>query len=173
MGIRALPALLAAGLMTAAAGCASQSTPTPAAPAAPAATTSASPSPSASPVTADAAKAAATTYFDLYAAHQFTAAYALLSPSSRAEAPESTWVGAHEQCDSQTLAYSVTRPTLAGNTAVVNVSLAGAAASLGSEEASFVYSAGRWWYSAPNLSAYHGHTTAEAVQALKADGVCS
>ena len=88
-------------------------------------------------------KAAATTFFyDLYAAHQiFSSAYARLAPSVRAGVPESTWVGAHQECDTQDLAYSeATRPTLAGNTAVVNVSLAGAAAGLGSEEASFVYS---------------------------------
>lgn len=173
MRIRALPVVLAAGLMAGVAGCASQNAPASSASAAPAATVSTSPSPAAQPVTADAAKAAATTYFDLYAAHQFSSAYALLSPSARAAAPESTWVGAHAECDTQTLAYSVTRPTLAGDTAVVNVSLAGAAASLGSEEASFVYSAGRWWYSPPNLTDYQGHTTAEAVAALKASGQCS
>ena len=105
-------------------------------------------------MTADAVKAAATTFFDLYAAHQFSSAYARLAPSVRAEVPESTWVGAHQECDTQDLAYSVTRPTLAGNTAVVHVSLAGAAAGLGSEEASFVYSACRWWSSPPNLAVY-------------------
>jgi hypothetical protein len=154
--------------MAGAAGCASQS-----APASSAATTSTSPSPAAQPITADAAKAAATTYFDLYAAHQFSSAYAMISPSVRAQVPESTWVGSHQKCDTQTLAYSVTRPTLAGDTAVVNVSLAGAAASLGSEEASFTYSAGQWWYSPPNLAVYHGHTTAQAVATLKASGHCS
>jgi hypothetical protein len=121
----------------------------------------------------DAAKAAATTYFDLYAAHQFSAAYAMLSPSARAAASEGTWVGAHLACETQTLAYSVTRPTLAGDTAVVNVSLAGAGAALGSEEQTMVYTAGRWWYSSPNLTVYHGHTTAQAVATLKTDGQCS
>jgi hypothetical protein len=97
----------------------------------------------------------------------------MLAPSARAAATEGTWVGAHAACDTQTLAYSVTRPTLAGDTAVVNVSLAGTAASLGSEEQTMTYSAGRWWYSPPNLADYQGHTTAQAVAALKASGQCS
>lgn len=165
----ALPALIAAGFL---AGCAAQSSPAPASPAAPA--TSAAPSATAQPMTAAAARSAASAYFDLYAGGQYAATYALLSPAARRVISEQTWAGAHQQCVKQTqgLAYAVARPVLAGDTAVVNVSLAGAASKLGSEEASFTYSAGRWWYSPPNLAVYQHHTTTQAVAALKAAGDC-
>jgi hypothetical protein len=55
----------------------------------------------------------------------------------------------------------------------VNVSLAGAAASLGSEEQTFAYRGGRWLFSPSDVAAYRHHTVAQAVAALHAQGVCT
>jgi hypothetical protein len=50
------------------------------------------------------------------------------------------------------LAYDVKDTTVTGNTAVITITLAGAAASLASESESLTYSAGRWGF-IPNDSA--------------------
>ena len=34
------------------------------------------------------------------------------------------------------------------------------------------YTGGQWWYSPENTAVYHGHTTAQAVAALKTAGDC-
>jgi hypothetical protein len=129
----------------------------------------------AEPATAAGVQQAASTYFGFYAAGQYATAYTLLFPSARAAISETTWTGAHQACISRSpqLAYAVTQPVVSGTTAVVRVAVQGALSKLGSEEASFAYSGGRWWYSPPNMSAYQGHTTAQAVAALKAAGQCS
>ena len=129
----------------------------------------------AEPGTAAGVRSAAVAYFGFYAAGQYAITYGLMSPGARAAIPEATWIGAHEACvnHSSQLAYSVTQPVLSGSTAVVNVAIAGALSKLGSEEASFTYSAGRWWYSPPNVATYQGHSTAQAVAALKASGQCT
>jgi hypothetical protein len=129
----------------------------------------------AEPATAAGVQQAANTYFGFYAAGQYATAYTLLSPSARAAISETTWTGAHQACISRSpqLAYAVTQPVVSGTTAVVRVAVQGALSKLGSEEASFTYSGGRWWYSPPDMSAYQGHTTTQAVAALKAAGTCS
>jgi hypothetical protein len=134
----------------------------------------ASPSPAAEPVTAAAAKAAAVAYFALYGAQQYQAAYGMLSPAARSAVSGHVWDAAHMRCLARRapLSYRVAHPVLAGDTAVVKVSLAGVLSRPGSEEASFVYSGGRWWYSPPDLSVYRGHDVAQAVTALKSLGVC-
>jgi len=127
------------------------------------------------PATAAGARAAATAYFDLYAAGQYAATWALLSPAAQQVVTRSTWVKVHEDCTSSSapgLSYVIGRITLAGNIAVVKVSLAGALSKLGSEEQSFTYSAGRWGFAPSDLSAYKGHTVAQAVAALKAMQLC-
>jgi hypothetical protein len=74
------------------------------------------------------------------------------------------------------LSYKVGKPVMAGQTAVMSVSLSGVASSLGSEEESFVYQDGGWFWSptATDISAggsYKG-TVAEIVTRLKAAGRC-
>jgi hypothetical protein len=62
---------------------------------------------------------------------------------------------------------------LTGNTAVVTVTLAGAAASLASESESLTYSAGRWGFVPNDLSYYrHGSVRAD-IAAAKAAGYCA
>lgn len=145
----------------------------------PASTTAAPTAPSssstASPVTAAGALAAADTYFGFYGAGQYAAAYPLLAPASRAAVSEHVYVAAHQQCRraSAGLSYKVSHPIVSGTTAVVTVSLAGAAASLGSEQASFTYSGGRWLYDIPDLAVYRHHTVRQALAALTAQGDCS
>ena len=84
----------------------------------------------------------------------------------------------HQDCQSASsgLSYKVGKPVMAGQTAVVSVSLAGAAAAIGSEEESFVHQAGGWFWapSASDMSAagnYKG-TVARIVARLKATGLC-
>jgi hypothetical protein len=128
----------------------------------------------AEPETAAGAKSAAVTYFDLYAARQYAAGYRLLTHAARTAVPKRTWVKVHDDCISSAgLAYKVSRPQLAGTTAVVNVSLAGAASKIGSEEQSFTYQGGRWLFAPSDLPTYRHHTVAQAVAALKAQGLCS
>jgi len=125
-------------------------------------------------MTGAAARSAATSYFDLYAAGQYAAAYELLSPAAQKVIKERVWVRVHQECrGTPGLAYKVTRPVLAGSIAVVNVSLAGAASSLGSEEQSFAYRGGRWLYVPSDLSLYRHRTVPEILAGLKAQGVCS
>lgn len=66
---------------------------------------------------------------------------------------------------------------MAGQTAVMSVSLAGAAAAIGGEEESFVFQDGGWFWAPPaaDMSAagnYKG-TAARIVARLKASGFCS
>jgi hypothetical protein len=59
-----------------------------------------------------------------------------------------------------------------GNTAVVTITLAGAAASLASESESLTYSAGRWGFIPNDLSYYkHGSVKADIAAAMAA-GYC-
>jgi hypothetical protein len=149
-----------------------------AAPADPAAATSAAspstPTVSVSPQTPAGAKAAAVTYFSFYGASQYAATYPLLARASHAIVSERTWVAVHEGCkrESAGLSYKVTHPLVSGTTAVVTVSLAGAAASISSEQASFTYAGGRWGYDIPDPSVYRHHTARQALAALNAEGEC-
>jgi hypothetical protein len=62
---------------------------------------------------------------------------------------------------------------MTGNTAIVTVSLAGVAASLGSESQALIYSAGRWGLLPSDLSLYkHGSVKAD-IAAAKATGYCA
>jgi hypothetical protein len=129
----------------------------------------------AQPETAAAASAVARQYFGLYSAGQFAAAYGLLAPSARRAVSETTWVAVHQGCPSQAagLAYEVKDATLTGNTAVVTVSLAGAASSLASESEALTYSRGRWGFVPNDLSLYeHGSVKAD-LAAAKAAGYCA
>ena len=124
--------------------------------------------------TAAAAKGAAVTYFDLYAAGQYAAGYQLLAPAARKAVTKRVWIRVHQQCrSSSSLAYKVTRPQLAGPIAVVNVSLAGAAAALGSEEETFAYRGGRWLFRPSDLSVYRHRRVPQIVAELKAQNLCN
>jgi hypothetical protein len=98
--------------------------------------------------------------FALYSAGQYAVVYPLIDAHARAAVPEHKWVAVHEKCPPQAagLAYKVGRPVMAGQTAVMAVSLAGVASSLGSEEESFVYQDGGWFWapSESDIAAYKG-----------------
>lgn len=169
---------LAAAIVIAAAACSNGSLTTSAGMATAVARTPASakatPSP-AQPETAAAARSVAEQYSGLYSASQFTTAYGLLAPSVQRAVSETTWVAVHQGCPAQSagLAYNVGQATLTGNTAIVAVSLAGVAASLGSESEALAYSAGRWGLVPNDLSLYeHGSVKAD-IAAAKAAGYCA
>jgi hypothetical protein len=158
------------------AGCGGQGATTSSPPAAsPVAAPAPSPAPAATPDTAAAARSAAEAMFALYGAGQYAAVYPMLSAQARAAVPEHKWVAVHEKCPPQAagLAYKVGKPVMAGQTAVVAVSLAGVASSLGSEEESFVYQSGGWFWapSASDIAGYKG-TVAHIVAVRKAAGDC-
>ncbi len=133
------------------------------------------PSVAAQPETAAAAATVAKQYFGLYSAGQFALSWTLLAPSAQRAVSQATWVAVHRGCPSQAagLAYNIKDTTLTGSTAVVTVTLAGAAASLASESESLTYSAGRWGF-VPNDLSYYRHGTAKAdIAAAKAAGYCA
>lgn len=168
----------AAGLIATAA-CSSSA---PAAPATSAATMTATPTPVAStpsaaaqPETAAGARAAARQFLGLYSAGQYAASWTLLAPSVKRKVSQAAWVAVHQGCPPQSagLAYNVSKATLTGNTAVVTVSLSGAAAAIGSASESLTYTAGRWGFVPSDLSSYgHGSVRAD-IAAAKAAGYCA
>jgi hypothetical protein len=93
----------------------------------PAAAPSPSPAPAATPDTAVAARSAAQVMFALCSAGQYAAVYPLIDAHARAAVPEHRWVAVREKCPPQAagLVYKVGRPVMAGQTAVMAVSLAG------------------------------------------------
>jgi hypothetical protein len=167
-----------AAAVLAAAACSSGTSSTPASTTSAAASTSASATATAAaaqPETASAARSVAEQYFGLYSAGQFAATYGLLAPSTQRVVSEATWVAVHQGCPAESagLAYNVSKAALTGNTAVVTVSLAGVAASLGSESQALIYSAGRWGLVPRDLSFYkHGSVRAD-IAAAKAAGYCA
>jgi hypothetical protein len=136
----------------------------------------ASAAPVAAPVTSSAVRATATAYFHLYGAGRYAATWPLLSPAARRVIPEQVWVKVHDECIRRAAgrrAYKVIGVELAGPTAVVNVSFAGPASGLDSDEQAFAYADGRWSFAPSDLSVYQGHTVAQAVAVLKAQGLCT
>ena len=131
----------------------------------------------AQPVTKAAARSAAASFFALYSASQWAAAYALIWPSAKRVVTEATWARVHQRCPAAAagLAYDIKGITLAGDTAVVRYGLSGALSRLGTAEQVFNYSHGQWWFkpSASDLATYRGHTAAQAVARMKAAGDCS
>lgn len=102
----------------------------------------------------------------------------MLDAQTRASVPESKWVVVHHRCQppASGLSYKIGKPVMAGQTAVMSVSLSGVASGLGSEEESFVYQHGGWFWSptASDISAANSYkgTVAQIVARLKAAGRC-
>lgn len=108
-------------------------------------------------------------------ARQFAASWKLLAPSARRAVSQAKWVAVHKSCPARSvgLAYHIGKATLTGQTAIVVVSRAGAAASRGSVSEALVYSAGRWGLVPNNLSVYkHGSVKAD-IAVAKAAGYCA
>ena len=170
---RLTAAILAAGTLAVAACSSSSSSSGPAATSA-ASSLAASPSASAAqPQTAAAAKSVARQYLGLYAAGQYTTSWALLAPSAQKAVPEAVWMGVHQASPSPGLAYSVKDVTLADSTAVVTVTLAGAASGLASASEAFTYSGGRWGFAPNDLSLYEHGSVKAYIAPAKAAGDCA
>jgi hypothetical protein len=126
------------------------------------------------PKTAAGARAAARSFFNLYATSQWAATYQLLSPAAQHAVSEVTWAKAQQGCPNQgvRLAGTIKSVTLTGNTAVVRATpLPGEAGWVYTEQV-FTYSRGRWRYSPYDLDIYHGRTIGQIVTDLKARGYC-
>lgn len=127
----------------------------------------------AEPATAAGAVAAARQYFALYRAGEYAALYPMIAPADRAVLAETVWTGLQRTCaQAKGLRYSVSHPVLSGATASMSVAFAGASAN-GTEQVTFTYSGGRWYYAPPDMQVYRGHDVAQAVVAAKAAGQCS
>jgi hypothetical protein len=125
------------------------------------------------PETAAAAKSTATLFLDLYAAGQYSATYAMLSPSARRVISKHTWERVHQTCKAVPGAsYRVTAPVVTGSNAAVSVSAAGTKSDLGSDHENFIYRGGRWCFVVPDLSLYRHHSAAQVTAELKSLSEC-
>lgn len=146
-------------------------------PAPPAVAASTAPRPPAEPETKAGVRASATAFYDLYAASQWAQAWAYLAPATQRAVSAKTWTEVHEQCTDHTagLARTIKSVTLAGGTAVVDETVAGALGKLGTVSDAWGYSAGRWGLGLPASSmAVYSHGSVKAdVTAAKAAGECA
>jgi hypothetical protein len=125
------------------------------------------------PKTAAGAKSTATLFLDLYAAGQYSATYAMLTPNAKKYISKHTWVRVHQACKgTHGGSYAATNPVVTGSNAVVSVSLADTKTDLGSDHENFIYRDHRWSFVPPDLSLYKHHTVAEITADLKALGEC-
>jgi len=131
----------------------------------------------AQPETEAGVRAAATAFYALYAAGQWPQAWAMLAPASQAAAPEDVYAAVHQGCPSPSAgaAREIKSVTMAGNTAVVTESLAGALSAVATQADAFTYAGGRWGYvlDAATLAAYSHGSAAADIAALKAAGRCA
>jgi hypothetical protein len=149
-------------------GAASSSTP----PAAVAPATSAAP---AVPDTAAAARSAAKSFFALYSAGQWAAAWQYLTAADKAEAPLRVYQAVHAGCPSKSagLAYAIKDTTMAGKTAVITYGLSGVAGALGSATMTEKWTPSGWTVNPDNMSVYsHGSASAD-LAAARAAGDCA
>jgi len=129
------------------------------------------------PETEAGVRSAATAFYAFYSAGQWPQVWAGLSPATQKAVPEATWVAVHSQCTSKTagLAREIKGVTVAGPTAVVTETVAGALGKLGTVADAWSYSGGRWGLTLPPSSTAifkHGSVKAD-VAASKADGDCA
>lgn len=143
----------------------------------PAASAPAAPAAATQPQTEAGVRGAANDFYALYSAGQWDAAWAYLTPATKAAVPEATFAAFHEGCPSPTagMARVIKSVTLAGSTAVVTETVAGAAGALGSITDAWKYADGRWGFQ-PEASALglyqHGSVSAD-IAAAKAAGNCA
>lgn len=150
---------------------------------APAATTSttstapASASAATEPETEAGVRSAATQFYALYAAGQWSSAWAYLTPATQSVAPEATFAAVHNGCQSPSagMARVIKSVTIVGSTAVVTETVAGAASALGSSTDAWQYAGGRWGFelSASALAVYKHGSVAADLAAAKAAGDCT
>lgn len=129
------------------------------------------------PETEAGVRSAASAFYALYSAGQWPQAWAGLSPATQQAVPEATWAAVHQQCTSATagLAREIKGVTMAGSTAVVTETVAGALGKLGTVADAWSYSGGRWGLTLPASSTAifeHGSVKAD-VAASKATGDCA
>jgi hypothetical protein len=141
------------------------------------AASSAAPAAAAQPATEAGVRAAATQFYALYAAGQWSSAWAYLSPATKGAVSEATFTAVHEGCPSPSagMARVIKSVTLAGSTAVVTETVAGAASALGSVTDAWHYAGGQWGVElAPSALAVYKHGSAAAdIAAAKAAGNCA
>lgn len=126
------------------------------------------------PETAAGARAAASSFFNLYSAGRWAATYQLLSPAAQDAVSKATWAKAQQGCPNQgvELADTIKSVTLTGNTAVVRAAAPPGRVGWVYTVQVFTYSAGRWGYNPYDLDIYRRYAVGQIVAALKARGYC-
>lgn len=135
-----------------------------------------SPASAAEPDTAAGVRAAATAFYALYSAGQWSAAWNDLSPAGKASVSRPVYIALHQACPpgSAGMARVIKGITLDGTTAVVRETVAGSLGSLGTVADAWTYTGGRWSFSPDAASmAVYAHGSAKAdIAAAKAAGDC-
>jgi hypothetical protein len=136
-------------------------------------TSTAPPAAPVSPQLRTGARAAATQFYQLYSASQFAAFWNLLSPATKRQVAENTWVSVHRACPSAGAgrSRSIEAVTVFGTAAIVTEAVTGV--SRDSTEDVFSYANGRWSYSPADLSIYGHGSVAADIAAAKAAGLCT
>jgi hypothetical protein len=172
---RTIPAAITlAATALALTACASASPSATTAASAPAAGAPATSAAAAQPQTETGVRAAAAQFYALYAAGQWSAAWAYLTPATKAAVPEATFTAVHQGCPSPSagVARVIKSVTLAGSTAVVTETVSGAAGALGSVTDAWQYAGGRWGVelSSSAMAVYKHGSAAADIAAAKAAG---
>ena len=172
---RLIPAAIA--LSTTALTVAACSSASPSPTSATARTTGSTASASAQAETEAGVRAAAAQFYALYAAAQWSSAWSYLTPSTQGKVSEATFTAVHLGCPSPTagLARVIKSVTLAGSTAVVTETVAGAAGALGSVVDAWQYTGSQWriGLSSSALAVYTHGSAAADIAAAKAAGDCA
>jgi hypothetical protein len=130
------------------------------------------------PDTATAAESAAASFFALYSAGQWQAAWQRLVPADQKIAPEELYVEFHDACPSEAagLAYKIESVTMAGKAAVVTYTIPIVEKGLGSATITEDWTASGWRqeFTSGSASDYqHGSLKADFAAAKAADECAS
>jgi hypothetical protein len=121
-------------------------------------------------------RAAASRFYALYAAGEWSQSWESLSSSSRKAVPRSLWTASHKGCPPKSagLARVIKNITMAGSTAIVTETVAGALGKLGTVADDWKYQHGTWGLqlSANDIALYSKGTAAAVIAAAKAEGIC-
>jgi len=127
------------------------------------------------PETTGGARAAASKFYGLYSANQFSASWNLLSPTAQEAIPQAVWIGVHNGCPAAGAgtAVDIKSVIVFGNAAIVTETTSGPSSGSANAEDVFNYTNGHWGYTPNNLSIYHHGSVAADIAAAKELGFCT
>lgn len=127
------------------------------------------------PETTGGARSAASNFYELYSANQFSASWDLLSPTAQKAIPQAVWTGVHNGCPPAGAGTAVVIKSVIvfGNAAIVTETTSGPGSGSAKAEDVFNYVNGHWGYTPNNFSIYHHESVAADISAAKALGFCT